>query len=441
MTDAAPPSRYPLSSAQETWCEREDLGDRYLMLVALRITGRVDVAALQAALDDVVRRHEILRSVVAREARPRYQQVLPPVPVPLHVRDLPPVTDRSRDVNAEEVILEVNRGAMDVRTMPLLRAVLGRFDDRDSVLVLATHQSVSDGWSTQLIMRDLAAFYAARTAGRPADLPTVGQYGEYATWERACVAGPDAGDALDYWREKLHGARLFALPTDRPIPRRHTRPYAAHSFVVDADAMAATAALARAMRSSTFMVLLAAFDVLAHRITGTTDPVIRTHSNGRSEARFQDTVGPFVNLLPLRTDIGGCATFRDIVARARQTCLEAYARELPIQLVERELRSEEDPRMCPTVLGLFQPQFDDAAIQIADGSSEIRELRALAQVSSEIPGGLAWTMYVQPSGALSCFIQYNPDELDERTVAGWASEYRRILASATQEPEQEWKTL
>src|SRR5439155_11474666 len=137
-----------------------------------------------------------------------------------------------------------------------------------------------------------------------------------------------------YWRAQLSGARIFALPTDRPIPDVHGSPYTARSYVLDAELMARTSTVAAATRSSAFIVLLAAFNVLAHRISGTTDPVINTLTAGREQREFHHTVGPFLNFLALRTDLGACDSLRDVVARTRRTCLQAYSHEIPIQHIE-----------------------------------------------------------------------------------------------------------
>jgi hypothetical protein len=416
------------------------------MLIAARVAGPVDVAALQGALDDVVQRHEILRTIVVRDANPRYQQVYPPSPVPLRVRDLPPVPGMSRDVYAEHVILEVNHDLMDVRELPLLRARLERFDDRDSVLILITHHTASDGWSIQLLLRDLAACYAARTAGRLADLPTPRQYREFVAWEQARLTDPAASGAMDYWRRKLSGAQIFALPTDRPVPSRHSRPYTAHYFAIETGTAEGTFTLAAAMRSSTFMVLLAAFNVLTHQITGTTDPVISTFSNGRNEARVRDMVGSIMNVLPLRTDFGACATFRDVVARTRQTCLEAYSHEIPVEHIERELpelmQPLSDPGNCYFTFGMFQPaQFDDKDFQIGDSSYQVLKRVVQEPESAEIPEGFAWHMDVLPSGELTGRVLYNRDEFDERTVIDWVTSYQRILAGAVRRSDEKWKAL
>src|ERR1700685_4443114 len=182
--------RYPLSFTQE-WFITLDQGDeggtfgrRFILVSAIRVTGPVDLAVLQGALDDVVARHELLRTIVVSDADPPYQLVRPPCPVPLGGRHLPPAPGKSRDMIAQELILEVQDDTMSAREVPLLRGLLYRFDDRDSVLFVTVHHSVSDGWSVQIILRDLGAFYAARASGVPAKLPPVRQYREYSEWQR-----------------------------------------------------------------------------------------------------------------------------------------------------------------------------------------------------------------------------------------------------------------
>jgi condensation enzyme len=444
------PGGFPLSCAQEMWCLLDNgdqagaFGPRFITCQGLRITGRLDLSALEGALGDVVERHEILRTVVVRDAEPPHQQVYPPCQVPLRLQDLRVVTGRSRDLRAEEFLLEAEQATINVRELPLLRAALGRFDDTDWVLILTTHHSASDGWSMQLIIRDLAAFYVARTTGRQAALPEARQYREFAAWQQARVRGPAADTELEYWRTKLDGAQIFALPTDRPVPELHSRPYSMHNFTISKEVMTAATALARSTRSSPFMVILAAFGVLANHISGTTDPVVNTITTGRNEPRFQDTVGPFLNFLPLRIKIGRCLTFLDVLAAARQTCLEAYSHEMPCNTLEHEIPHFMEPARRPensdTVLGMFQPQFDGAAVRIADKTCQITE-RSLAPVSSDLPEGIAWIIEVAPSGELAVGVQYNLDEFDEPTIAGWVSSFRGILCAATAQPDRPWKTL
>src|ERR1700733_14509537 len=286
--------RYPLSFTQE-WFITLDQGDdggtfgpRFILVSAIRITGPVDLAVLQGALDDVVARHELLRTLVIRDADPPYQIVRPPCPVPLEVRDLPPDIGTSRDMIAQELIVEAEAGTINAREVPLLRAELCRFDDRDSVLFLTVHHSVSDAWSLQVIMRDLGAFYAARRSGIPAKLPEVRQYREYSEWQRANASDAAEDGAPKYWLEKLHGAREFTIPNDRGHPENYSSPYSLHAPVIESDVIAAASALASDTRSTVFTVMLSAFYVLAHDITGSTDLTIRAFTAGRNELQFQN---------------------------------------------------------------------------------------------------------------------------------------------------------
>jgi condensation enzyme len=444
-------NRFPLSFTQEFFCtfDQGELGGafglRFITVSGIRIAGRISVAALQGALDDVVARHELLRTVIVREVEPPYQQVHPPGPVPLEVRDLPPVIDRSRDVRAEELILEAEQARMNPREVPLLRAVLGQFDDRDSVLVLTAHHSAADAWAMQLIIRDLAAFYASRTKGHRPDLPAVRQYREYAAWQRASLAASAAEDARAYWRAKLGDARVFALPNDRATPELYSRPYSVYNYVIGADVIAPASALATDTRSSLFMVLLAAFNVLAHQINGTTNPAIRAFTSGRNEPEFQDTMGVFMNLVPFRTDIAGCVSFREVLACTRDTCVEAYENEIPINHLEQELPDfnapHQDPRRSQFILSMYQPQFDAAALAMADGAYEILKRELPEPEHPDIPSGLVWNLVVLPSSELTGGVLFNLDEFDERTVADWVSGYHRILAEAIHDPDQEWKAL
>jgi hypothetical protein len=443
--------RYPLSFTQEWFCSLDQgdaggaFGRRFIMVCPVRITGPVDLTVLQGALDDVVGRHELLRTLVVRDADPPYQLVRPPCPVPLEVRDLPPVTGTSRDMAAQELIVEADAATMSPREVPMLRALLCRFDDRDSVLFLTTHHSVSDLWSVQVILRDLGAFYAARSSGVPAKLPQFRQYREYSQWQKASAASQAEDGAPRYWMGKLRGACEFTMPNDRAHPESYSRPYSSHSQVIDADVVAAASAFATAAHSSMFMVTLSALYVLAHQITGRTDLAIRAFTAGRNEPQFQDTMGLFINLVPFRTDLSGCASFRDIVARTKDTCIDAIAHELPVNVIEQMIpdfiKSREDPRMSQFCLSNFQSQFGDLTLPIAEGAREIHERLLQEPEHPDVPSGMVWNLDVMPTGELLTDVLFNLDEFDESTVAGWATDFRRIVTGAVGEPDRDWRTL
>lgn len=440
--------RFPLSNNQRLWWAYDAtaaFGPRFVIARSLRVTGQVNTSALQEALDDVAARHEILRTVVVRDAEPPYQQVHRPSPVPLRVRVLPDVEDRSRDAYAQELLIEAEQSSLNVEDLPLLRADLSTFDDRDSVLTVISHHTVADAWSMQLIIRDLAECYTARAAGRVPTLPPVRQYREFTAREQSIAASPMAREARAYWRQKLQGARFFELPVDRPLLEPLSSPYNSDHFIIDADVMAAVSAIAKNTHATIFMVLLAAFDVLTYQITGTTDPVIRNITAGRGERQFQDTVGVTLNFVPLRTDISNCGSFREIVDSVRDTCIEASFREIPLDIIAEEApelnKPAEDPRLARFLLGYYRQASSSAEIKIADGSYLVRVRELKGRVSPQLASGVAWTMTLLPSGELKCRIEFNSGAFDPSTIAGFSQAYRRILAGASAEPERKWKTL
>ncbi len=419
-------------------------GSRYLIASVLRITGPVDLAVLQGALNDVVARHELLRTVVVRDADPAYQQVFPPCQVPLEVRDLPAVTGESRDMVVQELIVEAEAGTISARQVPLLRALLGRFDDRDSALFLTVHHSASDGWSVQLILHDLGAFYAARVSGIPPKLPQMRQYREFAEWQRASASTPDDG-ALKYWAEKLDGARETVMPNDHPHPDLYSRPYSMHVFGINADTMAAATALATATRGTRFMVMLSAIYVLMNQITGVTDLTVPAITAGRNELQFHNTMGLFLNVLPFRTEIADCTSFRDVVLKTRETFIDAMANELPIGLLEQTfpdyIKSREDRRTSQLLIMQPPSQYGEMTLPIAEGAKEIDEVLLEEAESSDILGGTEWHLNTQPDGALSGAMHYNLDEFELSTVQGWSTGLKQILASAARDPDQDWRQL
>ena len=442
-------ARIPLSGTQQWWCA-DDLGDdvgafspQFTSQVAVRVAGQVDTSALQAALDDLVERHEILRTIVTRDAEPRYQTVHPPSAATLVVRDVEP-SERERDVVVQEIITREGRQEVDLRRLPLLRAGLNRFDEDDSVLVLTSHHTMADGWSMHVLMRDLAVLYKHRCTGVLDHLPEPAQYQDFVSWEQARIAGPEAVRTLTYWREKLAGGRIFSLPSSRPVSGPYSRPYSALFFSVDPDV---TSEVLRVSRASVFMVLLAAFNVLAHEIDGTDDPVVNTFSSGRHDPRTRDIVGSIVNTLPLRTTLAGSPTFREVVTRTRRTCLEAFDHEVPTSYIDQEAPrlwdGTEDPWRCNFfAFNMPQSHVDDTDLDFADGATEVRKGAVEKESESmDLADGVVWAMDLLDTGELTGTLRFNVEEFDEDVVSGWVASYQRILTAGVQDPERDWTTL
>ena len=435
--------RFPVSHPQKVWCglaEAGAFGPRFIIARGFRITGRVDVAALQAALNDVVVRHELLRTIVVHDANPPYQRVYPPSPVPLEVRDLPPDTERSRDQRAEDLLTEAEAGSLDVLELPLLRAVLARFDDQDAVFTLTTHHMASDGWSLQLILRDLTSYYQARVRLLKPALPPMLQYREFAVWQQQYLAGPEAAKSLEYWNATLAGGQIFALPTDRPVPAKRSQPYAEHDFTVEGPVIAELADYAKRIRCSMFMVILATFNVFAHRLLGTTDPMIETIIHGRGHPEFTNTVGPLMNMLPLRTPLAGCATLTDVVRATRLSCLDGFSHELPIQYIAEAIPHIGDPLEDPSnsefSFGLFQAPFGHGVLQLGDRTTEVHKS---VRKTPQNPGGVVLTLSTRAAGELFGCLEYSPEEFDADTVAGWMADYSGLIRKAVTSADRDWR--
>lgn len=436
-------NHFPLSANLELFCgfdkgdDEGAFGPRHLVTFGWRVAGEIDVEALRGALGDVIERNEILRSEVVRTEGDQHHRVLPAAPGDLLVLDLPADDPRPRDERVDEFINQVECYEVPAARPTNVRAVLGRFDERDSVLVLLTHHTASDGWSMQVLIRELAAFYAERTGGAPADLPEPVQYKEFSAWQQEDLKSEDADRARSYWQDKLRGAQMTTIVMDQPegVPAG----YAVQRFVWPAELTDATGRLATALRASPFMVLTAAFNALMYKMTGDTDLVTCTFVSGRGEPRYADAIGPFFNMIPLRTDLTDCGTFAELVTRTRSTCLESYASELPFP----QIAAQEPDLVKPysvgnlAVLAFEVFQFPDGMEGTTIGDLTYTDVRRREQSypdTYEIPNGILFALDVLPSGEIAGHIKYNKAEFLATTIEKVTRDYREILTRATAEP-------
>jgi hypothetical protein len=445
-TAASVTDSLPLSLQQEFFCslDKGDItgafGRKHTITFGWRVRGGVASATLRAALDDIVVRHEILRSSLSRGEVDRAQHVHPPCPVKLTVRELPGGDQAARDRQAQDLINDVEADGYDVTELPHLRAFLGVFDDSDAVLVLIAHHIASDGWSMRVIMRDLAACYAARKAGREPDLPAVSQYHEYSRWQQEHAASAAVDKSAEYWRTTLKGAQIFAMPTDRAKSGDGSGVYSTHRFGIDSELTSATVRLANAMRCSPFMLLLAVYKTMLCKKFGVTDIVVATFTSSRGEERFQNTVGPFLNFLPLRTDLTGCANFRDVVTRVRRTCLEAYTHDIPFERIEPEAPDLMAPFGNPSldVIAFEVLQFPSAMHNTVISGLEYTEIRrrlVSQPVSSDIPDGALWALDILPDGDMAGSLKFSAGIFDYRTMSDLVGDFDALLRSAVAGPD------
>ena len=347
---------------------------------AVRLKGALDVRALERSLQEIVRRHEALRTTF-RLAEGEVSQVIHAFsPAPLEVIDLGPLPPDEQEAAKQRWIDEEAQHPFDLRQGPLFRSMLLRLGDLEHILLLTMHHTVSDGWSQGVLMRELETLYAAFCVGAPsplADLPI--QYADYAVWQREWLQGETLERQLTYWKSHLSGApALLELPTDRPRPAVQTFQGAVKHWELSEELTRGLNALSRQEDATLFMTLLAVFQVLLARYSGQEDIVVGTAIANRTRAEVEDLIGFFLNTLALRGDLSGNPSFVELLGRVREAALGAYAhQDLPFEKLVEELQPQRSMSHSP----LFQVMF-----VIRNASTGERELEHLRMRRSKTIG-------------------------------------------------------
>ncbi|HEY2292123.1 MAG TPA: amino acid adenylation domain-containing protein, partial [Thermoanaerobaculia bacterium] len=337
----------PLSFAQERlWFldQLEPSGAAYHIATTERLRGPLDTRALAATLDEIVRRHEPLRTTFATESGGPVQRIAPPRPAPPPVIDLRGLAPDARGHEAERLADDESRRGFDLARGPLLRTALLRLAGEEHWLLLTLHHIVADGWSIGVFIRELSALYAAFAAGHPTPLPELPvQYADVAVWQRQRFSGEALAAQLAYWRRQLDGAAALDLPTDRPAPEVRAGRGATLRFTLPPALRTALQALAHRERATLFMALLAGFQALLSRHAGQEDVSVGTAIANRNRAETEGLIGFFVNTLVLRTDLAGNPDAGELLRRAREVALDAYAhQDLPFEKLVAELTPDRD---------------------------------------------------------------------------------------------------
>ena len=397
----------PLSFQQERVWFMEQVAPgsgAYHIAVPLRLRGPLDVDALRGALDALPARHEVLRTTfpVDAEGRPG-AHVADAVAVPLRCAD-------AADEDAARALLDAAAAEpFDLARGPLLRALLVRLPAGEGappehLLQLALHHVAGDGWSVDLLQRDLAAgYHALRTGSGPVPGPTGLGYGDVAAWQRATLTGPALERQLAHWTGELRGVEPLELPTDRPRPARQTFDGGVHEVLLDAGLADALRGLSRAHGATLYMTLLAAFEVLLHRWSRQERFAVGTIAAGRSRRELDDVVGMFVTTLPIAADLGGDPSFTEHLARVRRGVLDAFDhQDVPFEQLVRELDVARDVSRSPVFQAAFVLQNYEMGRLAGAGSSDLelvwepRQLPAtrfdLELHAVEVPDGLLVTV-------------------------------------------------
>jgi len=438
ITPVGDAAAYPVSFAQQRlWFfdQWEPQSPAFNIPAAVRLAGRLDVAVLVGSFDEVIRRHESLRTTLGRENGEAVQKVAPPSPAPRHVVDLSSLPGEARRRESGRLGRREAARPFDLERGPLLRLVILRLSPREQLLVLVVHHIVSDAWSTQILVGEVVHLYGARMDGKPSRLPDLPvQYRDYAVWQRRWLRGERIAEQVAYWKEQLRGAPpLVELPTDRP--RRGVRASAGRRLEIRWPARRAEQIreLSQALGATPFMVLLALFKSLLRRYTSQDDLVSGTLVAHRNRKEIEPLIGFFANTLVLRTDLAGAASFREVARRVRHTTLEAFAhQDLPFEKLVEELNP--DRNVSHNVL--FQMM-----LVLLDDVREAFVLQDLEVESFELEKGVAnFDLYFSMmlgSRGVGGWVDYNVDLYDATTIRRAFDHFGAVLAAAARNPDVE----
>jgi amino acid adenylation domain-containing protein len=388
----------------------------YNIQVAVRLLGELDHLALEKALNEIIRRHEILRTSFAFVNGAPVQMIAPDFSIVLPVQ-----TEGSLD----EICAAEARHSFDLNKLPLVRFRLLKLAENEHALLLTMHHIISDGWSLGVITQELASLYDAFTNGESSPLPELSiQYADFAHWQRAWLQGEVLDSQLDYWKKQLGQSPTLNLPTDRPRPPVQSFHGARHFFTLPLDLNESLEQLSRSEGVTLYMLMLAAFKVLLARYSGQDDIVAGTDIANRNRSEIEPLIGFFANQLVLRTDLSGNPSFRELLSRVREVTLGAYAhQDMPFQKLVEELQTKRDLSRNP----LFQVMFifqNNPMPSLEIGKITIDPIE-LSETTTAFDITLALNQ--TPDGEIRGSVRYSTDLFDHSTIERLTRHYETLL--------------
>ena len=432
----------PLSfSQQRLWFlyQLEPSTSAYNIPTAVRLSGLLDSDALKRTLNEVVRRHEILRTYYRMVDGQPAQVVGPPPDLEVELMDLGELAENQRESRMLELAAEEARKPFDLTRAPLFRASLVRLGPEEHVLLLTVHHIVSDGWSQGVLVREVGKLYQAFSEGKESPLEELPvQYADFAHWRRNWLAGDVLDQHLAYWRRQLAGdLPVLNLPSDRPRPEVQSFRGATLTTILPSRLREALAVVCKREGVTFFMLLLAAFKALLHRYTGQDEIVIGAPIANRNNIETENLIGFFVNTLVLRTDLSGDPHFPDLLARVRKVTLEAYAhQDLPFEVLVEDLQPERSLSRNP----LFQVMF-----QLENTPKEELPLPGLTLSPVGVAGVASQfdlsVDVVESDRGLGITAEYSTDLFEAETIRTLLKRWEILLESIASAPDQRLSEL
>ena len=446
LAEILPQSResntFPLSFAQQRLWFLEQLNPgnfTYHIPAAVRLTGTLDATSLDRSLNELVKRHEVLRTAFKTINGQPVQAIASNLELKLAEIDLRslPETERSREV--ERLIVAETQQAFDLSQAPLLRAKLLHLTDSNWLLLLSTHHIIFDGWSMGIFIQELAALYQAFCTGKPSPLPELSvQYADFASWQRQRLQGEVLETQLAYWKKQLGGnLPVLNLPTDRPRSAVQTFRGAVHKFTIPKAIAEEIAQLSQREKATLFMTLLAAFKTLLYRYTGQEDILVGSPIANRNRREIEELIGLFANTLVFRTDLSSNPTFKELLARVREVAFGAYHhQDLPFEKLVEILQPERDLSHNLLFQVLFSlrnvgtPQIKLPGVTLS--SLEIERKTARFDLALDLEEGLE---------GINATLEYSQDLFDASTARRIAGHFLTLLESIAANPEQRLSNL
>ena len=423
----------PLSFAQQRlWFldQLEPGNPAYNVLRTFRFTGRLDAAVLEECLNEIVRRHESLRTTFSVVKEQPVQVITPSLTLLLPIIDFSDWPEPERDAQVQQFVTKESQRAFDLAQGPLLRTTLLRLGEEEHILLLVIHHIVSDGWSMVVFFRELATLYEAFSMEQPSPLPQLPiQYADFAVWQREWLQGEVLEAQLTYWKQQLSGhPPVLNLPTDRPRPAVQTFRGARQSIVLSRELTEALKVLSHQEGATLFMTLLAAFKTLLYRYTRQEDMLVGSPIANRNRLEVEGLIGYFSNIVIMRTDLSGDPSFRELVSRVRRVALGAYQhQDLPFQ------KLADFPNLARTPLSR-------AVFALRGAPRQPLELPGITVSSLDVHNGMAnFDLYLsmeEKTENLTGVLQYKTDLFNATTITQMLRYFQTLLETLVANPDQ-----
>jgi amino acid adenylation domain-containing protein len=407
----------------------------YNMTNALRLTGSLNIPALERCLNEVIRRHEALRTTFTQNAdREPVQVIAPELRLSLQVEDLSKLSESERETEAMALADAEARLPFDLTRGPLIRARLLRLAAEDHVLLFAMHHIISDGWSMGVLVSEIGILYSAYSQNQESPLPELAiQYADFALWQREWLQGEELENQLNYWKQQLGGERSsLALPTDHPRPPMQSSNGAHELFLFPIELTDELRKISYREDATLFMTLVAAFQVLLYRYTGQEDFLIGSPMANRNRPETENLIGFFVNTLVLRADLHGNPSFTELLKRVQKMALEAYAhQDLPFEKLVAELQPERDLSRNPLVQVVLALQ------NMPGGTLKMHGLTVSPHGIDydSVRMDLEFHLNEMPNG-LAGVVAYNTDLFEKETIQRLLNHFSTLLGGIVADPNQ-----